>query len=181
MANDAGEGNRDLILREVVRQSLRDGSRRFVPGKVPCRLGRDARSVVSGRGRSRSQPTPSPSAASNRTGRRSRRSGSSIRPIWANVVKRVTAYIQRHLPGSTNRPSQHVSGKPPLAWRHANGRLARGRCVDRTLRYHDLQNLYVLSTSTFPSSSSANPTLTLAALALRLGDHLKPASAGRPG
>jgi choline dehydrogenase-like flavoprotein len=32
--------------------------------------------------------------------------------------------------------------------------------------------LYVLSTSVFPSASSANPTLTLAALALRLGDHL---------
>jgi choline dehydrogenase-like flavoprotein len=45
-------------------------------------------------------------------------------------------------------------------------------CVDPTLRYHELENLYVLSTSVFPSASSANPTLTLAALALRLGDHL---------
>ena len=34
------------------------------------------------------------------------------------------------------------------------------------------ENLYVLSSSVFPSASSANPTLTLAALALRLGDHL---------
>jgi choline dehydrogenase-like flavoprotein len=45
-------------------------------------------------------------------------------------------------------------------------------CVDGTLRYFGLDNLYVLSTSTFPSSSSANPTLTLCALAIRLGDHL---------
>ena len=52
-------------------------------------------------------------------------------------------------------------------------------CVDSTLRYHDLENLYVLSTSVFPSASSANPTLTLAALALRLGDHLAPAVPAR--
>jgi choline dehydrogenase-like flavoprotein len=49
---------------------------------------------------------------------------------------------------------------------------ARDGCVDRDLKYHELENLFVLSTSVFPSASSANPTLTLAALALRLGDHL---------
>jgi glucose dehydrogenase len=49
-------------------------------------------------------------------------------------------------------------------------------CVDANLRYHELENLYVLSTSTFPGGSSANPTLTLAALTLRLGDHLTSAS-----
>jgi glucose dehydrogenase len=51
-------------------------------------------------------------------------------------------------------------------------------CVDPNLRYHGLENLYVLSTATFPGGSSANPTLTLAALTLRLGDHLSSASAG---
>ena len=45
-------------------------------------------------------------------------------------------------------------------------------CVDANLRYHGLDNLFVLSSSVFPSASSANPTLTLSALALRLGDHL---------
>ena len=53
----------------------------------------------------------------------------------------------------------------------------RDGCVDAALRYHELENLYVLSTSVFPSASSANPTLTLAALALRLGDHLTRAQA----
>jgi choline dehydrogenase-like flavoprotein len=51
-------------------------------------------------------------------------------------------------------------------------------CVDANLRYHGLENLYVLSTATFPGGSSANPTLTLAALTLRLGDHLSSASTG---
>jgi choline dehydrogenase-like flavoprotein len=45
--------------------------------------------------------------------------------------------------------------------------------VDPNLRYHELENLYVLSTSVFPSSSSSNPTMTLAALALRLADHME--------
>jgi choline dehydrogenase-like flavoprotein len=34
-------------------------------------------------------------------------------------------------------------------------------------------NLYVAGSSVFPTSGSANPTLTLIALALRLADHLK--------
>ena len=51
---------------------------------------------------------------------------------------------------------------------------AREGCVDASLRHHECENLYVLSSSVFPSASSANPTLTLAALALRLGDELGP-------
>ncbi|MFN2432974.1 MAG: GMC family oxidoreductase [Gemmatimonadota bacterium] len=44
--------------------------------------------------------------------------------------------------------------------------------VDADLRAHDADNLYVLGSSAFPTAGAANPTLTIAALALRLGDHL---------
>jgi len=44
--------------------------------------------------------------------------------------------------------------------------------VDRDLRCFDLQNLYVASSAVFPSSGQANPTLTIVALAVRLGAHL---------
>lgn len=44
--------------------------------------------------------------------------------------------------------------------------------VDRDLKVYAVPNLWVCSTSTFPSGASANPTLTLMALALRLGDRL---------
>lgn len=45
--------------------------------------------------------------------------------------------------------------------------------VDRNCRVHGMENLYVAGSSVFPTSGSANPTLTLVALALRLAGHLK--------
>jgi len=44
--------------------------------------------------------------------------------------------------------------------------------VDRNLRSFDVSNLYVASSAVFPSSGQANPTLTIVALATRLGAHL---------
>jgi choline dehydrogenase-like flavoprotein len=37
---------------------------------------------------------------------------------------------------------------------------------------HDLDNLYVVDASFFVSSSGVNPSLTIIANALRVGDHL---------
>jgi choline dehydrogenase-like flavoprotein len=54
----------------------------------------------------------------------------------------------------------------------------RAGVVDRDLKCHDLDNLYLASAATFPAGGIANPTFTLLALALRLADHLKPALAG---
>lgn len=44
--------------------------------------------------------------------------------------------------------------------------------VDRNLKIHGVSNLYVASSSCFRSSGAANPTLTIVALACRLGTHL---------
>jgi choline dehydrogenase-like flavoprotein len=44
--------------------------------------------------------------------------------------------------------------------------------LDVNCRAHDLDNLYVVDTSFFPSSSAVNPALTAMANALRVGDHL---------
>ncbi len=44
--------------------------------------------------------------------------------------------------------------------------------VDAHGRVHGYSNLYVAGASTFPSSSSMNPTLTLVALAIRTAEHL---------
>jgi choline dehydrogenase-like flavoprotein len=44
--------------------------------------------------------------------------------------------------------------------------------LDMNCKAHDLDNLYVVDTSFFPSSSAVNPALTAMANALRVGDHL---------
>jgi choline dehydrogenase-like flavoprotein len=41
--------------------------------------------------------------------------------------------------------------------------------VDPWGRTHDVENLWIVGSSVFPTSATANPTLTLAALALRTG------------
>ena len=44
--------------------------------------------------------------------------------------------------------------------------------VDRDGKVHGVENLFVAGSSVFPTSGWANPTFSLMALALRLGDHL---------
>ncbi|MFM7654096.1 MAG: GMC oxidoreductase, partial [Paracoccaceae bacterium] len=44
--------------------------------------------------------------------------------------------------------------------------------VDVTLKAHDLDNLYICDASVLPTSAAVNPSLTIAALALRAGDHI---------
>jgi choline dehydrogenase-like flavoprotein len=44
--------------------------------------------------------------------------------------------------------------------------------LDVDCRAHEVDNLYVVDTSFFPSSSAVNPALTAMANALRVGDHL---------
>ncbi|MGD1863067.1 MAG: GMC oxidoreductase [Phormidesmis sp.] len=45
--------------------------------------------------------------------------------------------------------------------------------VDENLKCHSYENLYIADVSIFPYIPTANPSLTLGALAIRLGDHLK--------
>ena len=49
----------------------------------------------------------------------------------------------------------------------------RTSVVNADCRVHGVDNLYVASAATFPTSSQANPTLTVVALSLRLAQRLK--------
>lgn len=53
--------------------------------------------------------------------------------------------------------------------------------VNADCRVHEVDNLYVASSAVFPTSSQANPTLTIVAMALRLADHLKKKAAPTGG
>lgn len=60
----------------------------------------------------------------------------------------------------------------------------RSGVVDADCRVHGINNLFIASSSVFPTAGFANPTLTILALALRLADHLRgpglPGSRGGP-
>jgi len=51
-----------------------------------------------------------------------------------------------------------------------------GSVLDPLCKSHDIDNLYVVDSSFFPSSTAMNPALTICAQALRVADHLQ----GRP-
>jgi choline dehydrogenase-like flavoprotein len=48
----------------------------------------------------------------------------------------------------------------------------RNSVVDRNLKVHFLNNLYILGSSVFPTGGHANPTLSIVQLSLRLSKHL---------
>ena len=71
-----------------------------------------------------------------------------------------------------------VGQKIPLAGvAHQNGTIRFGKdpiisALDKNCKAHDVDNLYVVDASFFPSSGAVNPALTIIANALRVGDHL---------
>ena len=73
----------------------------------------------------------------------------------------------------------YVGERIPLAGvAHQNGTIRFGNdpatsALDRNCKAHDLDNLYVVDASFFPSSGAVNPALTIMANALRVGDHLR--------
>ncbi len=71
-----------------------------------------------------------------------------------------------------------VGERIPLAGvAHQNGTVRFGNdpkksALDRNCKAHEVDNLYVVDGSFFPSSGAVNPALTIIANALRVGDHL---------
>ena len=49
----------------------------------------------------------------------------------------------------------------------------RTSVLDPFCRSHDIENLFVVDASFFPSSAAVNPGLTIAAQALRVADHIR--------
>jgi choline dehydrogenase-like flavoprotein len=63
--------------------------------------------------------------------------------------------------------SGHIMGTTTM------GHDSKASVVDKECRAHDHPNLFVLGSSVFPTSSTANPTSTIAALALRAANTIK--------
>lgn len=76
-----------------------------------------------------------------------------------------------------------TGGRNNINYGHACGTCRFGddprtSVLDRTNRAHDLENLYVVDASFFPSSGGTNPSLTIAANALRVGRIISEAVGG---
>ena len=71
-----------------------------------------------------------------------------------------------------------VGNRIPLAGvAHQNGTIRFGHdpatsALDANCKAHEVDNLYVVDGSFFPSSGAVNPALTIMANAMRVGDHL---------
>ena len=74
--------------------------------------------------------------------------------------------IRTHLPPDAPGTAAHHMGGLRM------GTAPTESVVDPNLRTHDHPNLCVSSSATFVTAGAANPTLTIAALTLRLADHL---------
>ncbi len=103
-----------------------------------------------------------------------------------NFTYKVTDYSKAMLPRILNDTANIAQAmgvsKPPIHeyWithDHLMGTVIMGddpanSVVDKDLRCHDHENLYLVTTGVYPSSASLNPTLTGYALALRAGQHI---------
>ena len=76
-----------------------------------------------------------------------------------------------------SRLRERIGGSPPLGGHHmGTARMARSErsgVVDEHCAVFGVPNVYVASAAVFPTSSHANPTLTIVALAVRLAAHLR--------
>lgn len=68
----------------------------------------------------------------------------------------------------------HPMGTTRMSWDPGQG------VVNPDCRVHSVPNLYVASSSVFPTGGYANPTFTVLALSLRLADHIKGLLATQP-
>ncbi len=91
---------------------------------------------------------------------------------WCRVLKKISRRK------SIFAPSLHLKKKIPLAGvAHQVGTCRFGEqanhsVLDINCKAHDLDNLYVVDGSFFPSSAAVNPSLTIMANSLRVGDHI---------
>ena len=88
--------------------------------------------------------------------------GNYTQPSW---------FFDRNAPFDGDRDAQLVLWHHHMGTTRMDSSEKRG-VVDTNCQVHGLTNLFIAGSSVFTTSGSANPTLTIIALALRLADHL---------
>jgi choline dehydrogenase-like flavoprotein len=92
---------------------------------------------------------------------------------WTSVLKSLERAAMHVIPfGLYPRAQQPVQSVGHQCGTCRFGSDPTTSVLDLNCRAHDVENLYVVDSSFFPSVSGVNPTLTIIANALRVGDHL---------
>jgi len=91
------------------------------------------------------------------------------RRIHGEALVRLKATEISHNPDAEFQGAGHVMGTARM------GKDAKSAVVDADLRTFDHPNLFIEGSAVFPTSGAANPTLTIAALALRSVDSIRKA------
>ncbi len=99
----------------------------------------------------------------------------TVRPIFA-ILEELGKVALEHDAGRVFIHNETLVSNPSGGG-HTMGTTATGNdpkisVVDRNCKVHRYDNLYVAGSSVFTTGGSANPTLTIIALAARLADHL---------
>ncbi|MBX3404130.1 MAG: GMC family oxidoreductase [Phycisphaeraceae bacterium] len=97
---------------------------------------------------------------------------------YDRLVHRFTRALQEAARRAGHQPPACLTARLGISGvSHQSGTLRFGRdprdsVLDVNCKAHDLDNLYAVDASFFPSSAAVNPSLTIMANALRVGDHL---------
>ncbi len=94
------------------------------------------------------------------------------RRVHGLLFARLGCTAVRHMDDAHVQGAGHIMGTTRM------GADSRTSVVDADLRAHDHRNLFILGSGVFPAVGAANPTLTIAALALRAVDPIRRAAAG---
>ncbi len=122
-------------------------------------------------------------ALARKTSRRFLRISMGLILVWIGGLKfvdpsPVVGLLEASFAFLASNPVVYLRKQIPIAGvAHQNGTCRFGTdrrrsVLDLNCKAHDLDNLYVVDASFFPSSTSSNPSLTIIAHALRVGDHL---------
>ena len=84
-----------------------------------------------------------------------------LKNIFEQDTKELKKYLKKHIFGIG-----HHLGTTRM------GSSSSDSVCDTDLKYHGIKNLYLNSTSVFPTGGIANPTLTMLALTSRLAEKL---------
>lgn len=86
--------------------------------------------------------------------------------IQEAILHELGADVRWHVGPENTGPAYHHMGTTRM------GKDPDSSVVDPSLKLHDLQNCWVASSSVFPTGGAMNPTLTIAALSLRVAEQV---------